>query len=137
MSVVTFFVAGVPQPQGSKTGYVVGGRAVVVDKNPKMLKPWRVEVTRAARAACEQHAMLLGPIRVEATFVMPRGKSVKRPLPSVTPDLDKLIRALFDGITDAKTVWRDDAQVVQIAIDEVYGDAPGVHVTLRLVEVNS
>lgn len=132
--VTVFFVAGVPQQQGSKTGYVVAGRAVLTDSNKTRLKPWRAAIAEVAAATWAHHPQIVdGPVRVEATFVMPRGKTVKRPYPSVIPDLDKLIRALFDGITQAGNVWRDDAQVVQIAIDEVYGEAPGVHVDITRV----
>lgn len=125
-----FFVAGIPQPQGSKTGFVVGGRAVVVDKNPGALKPWRKQV--AAIAGKSDLPQLDGPVRVHAVFVLPKPKSVKRDLPHVRPDLDKLARALLDGITDAG-VWKDDSQVVELDTSKVYGDAPGVHVVITKV----
>lgn len=130
MSEVTFFVAGIPQPQGSKTGFVQGGRAVVVDKNPKHLKPWRAEITRVALRSWLGRMPLDGAVSVYAVFVFEKPKSVKRESPSVRPDLDKLLRALLDGVTDAKTVWRDDAQVTQITAEKTYGDAPGVHVVI-------
>jgi Holliday junction resolvase RusA-like endonuclease len=123
-----FFVAGIPVEQGSKTGYVVGGRVVLVDSNKARLKPWRAEVTRVARATGIHGNRFEGAVKVRAVFVLPKPKSVKREYPSVRPDLDKLLRALFDGITDAEAVWKDDAQVVSLEVDEVYGVAPGVHV---------
>jgi Holliday junction resolvase RusA-like endonuclease len=116
---VLFFVPGVAQPQGSKTAYGVKGRAVVVDKNPKLLKPWRAEIARVAKAHAPS-ARLEGAVRVEATFVMPKPASVKRAHVSVKPDLDKLARALLDGITDAGNVWKDDAQVVGLVVNKVY-----------------
>ncbi|KAK2701934.1 hypothetical protein QYM36_019435 [Artemia franciscana] len=124
----SFDAVGKPEPQGSKTGFVRGGRAVIVDKNPAALKSWRAEVARAAEAAWCYGAPVDGPVRVRAVFVLPRGASVKRELPSVRPDLDKLARALLDGITDAGCVWGDDAQVVRLDVSKVYGDAPGAHV---------
>lgn len=125
-----FFVPGIPQPQGSKTGYVVGGRAVVVDKNPALLKPWRKQVAAIAESAHTYLAKLDGAVSLYAVFVMPRGKTVRRAAPSVKPDLDKLVRALMDGITDAGNVWTDDAQVTRIEVEKVYGETPGVHVIL-------
>ena len=125
-----FFVPGVPQPQGSKTGYIKSGRAVVVDKNPRLLKPWRVAVAEAARAAWEYRELLEGPVRVEAVFVLLRPKSVTRELPHVRPDVDKLARAVLDGVTDAGNVWVDDAQVVQLDVSKRYGPVPGVHVMI-------
>ena len=128
-----FFVPGVPQPQGSKTAYVRGGRAVIVDKNPALLKPWRESVARAAAATWVHRPALAGPVRVEASFVLPRPASVRREFPHVRPDLDKLLRALLDGITDSGEVWGDDSQVVQVQTSKVYGEAPGVHVTVTPV----
>lgn len=128
-----FFVAGIPQPQGSKTAYVRGGRAVVVDKNPKLLKPWRAAVAKVAAATWVYGRPLEGPVRVYAGFVFERPASVKRDYPHVRPDLDKLLRALMDGITDAGVVWGDDCQVVEIETTKVYGAEPGVHVVIKRV----
>lgn len=132
MSASTFFVAGIPQPQGSKTGYVVGGRAVLADQNRARLKPWRAQVTETAAERWGRER-LEGAVRLTVTFVLPRPKSVKRKHPHVKPDGDKLLRALCDGISDAKVVWRDDAQVVQYIVEKVYGDQPGAHVSVEQV----
>ncbi|MDD7930114.1 RusA family crossover junction endodeoxyribonuclease [Microbacterium thalli] len=129
-----FFVAGVPVQQGSKTAFVVGKRAVLTDSNKAQLKPWRAGVARVAQSAWWAEQPLDGAVQVSAVFVMPRGKSVTRELPSVTPDLDKLIRALLDGVTDAGNVWRDDAQVVRLVVEEVYGPEPGVHVDIAPIQ---
>jgi Holliday junction resolvase RusA-like endonuclease len=123
-----FFVAGIPQQQGSKTGWVVGGRAVLFDQNAKQLKPWRAQVAQVAAATFQHRGRLDGPVRVEATFVLPRPKSVKRDRPHVRPDLDKLCRALLDGVTEAGNVWGDDSQVCELVVVKVYGETPGVHV---------
>jgi Holliday junction resolvase RusA-like endonuclease len=136
VNAVTFFVAGIPQPQGSKTAFVVKGRAVVVDKNPKLLKPWRAEITRVAGASWADRPQLVDAVRVDLIFVMPRGKTVTRRFPSVKPDVDKLERAVLDGITDARVVWRDDAQVVRVVKEQVYGGVPGVHVTVQEMSVD-
>lgn len=129
MSAVTFFVAGIPIPQGSKTAYVVKGRAVLADANGKKLKPWRKEITRVARASWFDRPQVTGPVRVDLVFVFERPASVKRRLPSVAPDLDKLVRAIGDGVTDAG-IWKDDGQVIRIVAEKVYGTAPGVHVSV-------
>lgn len=123
-------MAGVPVEQGSKKAFVVGRRAVIVDNNKDRLKPWRAEVTRVARATWSYGRPLDGAVRVVASFVLPRPRSVRREYPSVRPDVDKLLRALFDGITDAEVVWRDDSQVVSVETSKVYGAEPGVHVEI-------
>ena len=126
---VTFFVAGVPVPQGSKTAFVVGKRAVLTDANKDKLRPWRAEVTRVAGEAWAGRESLAGAVSVEVRFVFERPKTVKRDTPHVKPDIDKLLRALFDGVTDAK-VWVDDAQVVRVNATKVYGAVAGVDVSI-------
>ena len=126
---VTFFVAGVPVPQGSKTAFVVGKRAVLTDANKDKLKLWRAEVTRVAGEAWAGRESLAGAVSVEVRFVFEWPKTVKRDTPHVKPDIDKLLRALFDGVTDAK-VWLDDAQVVRVNATKVYGAVAGVDVSI-------
>lgn len=69
------------------------------------------------------------PCRVEVVFYLPRPKTVKRQYPTTTPDLDKLLRGLFDAMTSAK-VWVDDSQAVDVVALKRYGDNPGCSVTI-------
>lgn len=132
---LTFWVAGTPVQQGSKTAFVVKGKAVMTDQNAKTLKPWRATVTRDAREAAQRHPLFVGPIAVTLEFGMPRGATVRRARPSVTPDLDKLVRAVLDGLTDAG-VWGDDGQVVDLHATEFYADErePGVQITVKGIQ---
>lgn len=134
---LSFFVPGTPVPQGSKTGFSPKGsnRVSLVDANKTALKPWRAAVTRAAEATRLDHPQMTGPVRVEAVFVFARPASVKRRFPSVKPDLDKLVRALFDGLTDSG-MWKDDGQGVRLVAEKLYGTAPGVHVTVTEMSVD-
>ena len=131
---MVFWIHGTPVQQGSKTAFVVKGRAIMTDQNAKTLKPWRETVTREAEVAALRFPMFDGPLAVTADFYMPRGKTVKRARPCVTPDLDKLARALMDGITDAG-VWADDALVVDLHVREFYADErpPGVRVQINTI----
>lgn len=139
MNTVTFFVAGVPIPQGSKKGFTRPGSKFVqiVDDNKAVLKPWRQAIERTARLSWLDRPQMLGAVQVNAVFVMPRGKTVTRRFPSVKKaDLDKLCRALLDGIGDAETVWKDDSQVIRLVVEKVYGSAPGVHVSVAEVSAD-
>ncbi len=125
--VAEFFVPGAPVPQGSKKGFARGGRVQLVDDNANVLGPWRATVTAIARAKY-LGPMVEGPVLLICEFAFVRPKSVtakKRPFPTVKPDLDKLMRALCDGITDAG-LWRDDAQVVKAVPEKVYAERAGV-----------
>jgi len=126
---IQFFVDGVPVPQGSKSAWVNGPRAVMFDDNAKLLKPWRKTVTTTARAAFAGRNPIEGPVFLEARFQFVKPKTVRRGYPSVKPDLSKLLRALEDGITDAG-VWRDDALVVTAHVSKIYAERTGVQVRI-------
>lgn len=130
-----FFVAGTPVPQGSKNAYVRGGRAVLVDANPR-LKAWRAAVRSAAEEAIAEDGWetLDEPCKVHLGFIMPSPKRPRWSLPAVKPDIDKLTRAVFDALTDAG-VWRDDSRVVSMNVTKRYtgsdGAVPGVWVEVN------
>lgn len=135
--VTEFVVEGVPVPQGSKNARIIqprgGGplRAMLFDDNAKVLKPWRKHVTATTRAAYAG-PRLEGAVVVDVEFRFVRPPSVKpldRAWPTVKPDVDKLQRALFDGISDAG-LWRDDAQVIKVLAEKAYAEAPGVRVRI-------
>lgn len=127
---VQFRVDGVPIPQGSKKAYVRGKRAVIVDDNAVKLKPWRDAVSKAADLGVTFH----DAVHLTATFYMPRPKSVKREYPTTVPDLDKLMRALGDGMKDGGLIV-DDSIICDENIKKRYADGcdPGVTVTLRAI----
>lgn len=131
---VTFFIEGTPIPQGSKNAYVRGGRAVLVEANKK-LKPWRENVAATARQIGHRFPKDT-PVKLTALFIFERPKSVKREHMSVKPDLDKLMRALNDGLTDAG-VWGDDSRVISMNVRKEYGYPAGVWVSLEGAENDS
>lgn len=70
-----------------------------------------------------------GAIHIAMDFVLARPRTVTRPHPTVPPDLDKLIRAVLDGLT--AIAYRDDAQVTSIKASKRYGQDIGVHITIE------
>lgn len=124
MTEVEFTVDGVPVPQGSKTIGRGGGKVWLRDANATKLKPWREKVAAAARDA---GARFDGPVTVTLMFTMPRPKKSRFKLPAVKPDLDKLTRAVFDGLTDGGLI-ADDALVVELRARKIYGEEPRVFV---------
>jgi Holliday junction resolvase RusA-like endonuclease len=128
-------IYGDPAPQGSKR--VFNGR--IVEASGNKLKIWR----KAIAAACqnlvsEEHSLLLGPVRVEVEFYLPRPVSVtikKRALPIVPPDLDKLLRGLLDGIGQSEVIWGDDSQVVQIDAVKLYADETETGATVTIYDL--
>lgn len=141
---VAITVYGTPAPQGSKRGFVAGGRAVVVDDNKPALRNWRQDVKAAALET--RSSMSRQPVEVSVTFFLARPKghygtgrnagtvrgSAPRH-PAVKPDLDKLLRSTLDGLKEAG-IYDDDAQVVIVAGVKQYcrsGQAPGASITVR------
>ena len=86
--------------------------------------------------------MILGPVRVEVNFYLPRPPSIKqskRVLPIVPPDTDKLARAVLDGLgqgINGKSgdgrLWADDSLVVELVANKFYADErePGATITI-------
>jgi len=123
---ISFQVHGVPGPQGSKSykGHSAKGHAILVESSEKVA-PWRQDVVRAAVEEIEQTPGFVpfsGPVHLIVEFYLPRPKGApktRRTVPSVTPDLSKLIRSTEDAMKTAG-VWRDDALVVDITTRKRY-----------------
>lgn len=142
-----FVVLGVPVAEGSMHAFVVrpkvGKARAVVSHDSKGLGPWRQAIAWQAHEAWPA-IPVEGPVSVEVDFYLPRPAShflpvtAKRPeravrtgapsSPATRPDLDKLVRAVLDGITG--TIVGDDGQVVLLVARKVYGVNPRVEVTV-------
>ena len=136
-------VRGLPAAQGSKR-HVGGGRMV---ESSKAVGPWREAVRAECQRVMNGDGPLAGPVHVTAMFGLPRPKGhygtgrnahvLKRSAPawpSGKPDLDKLLRALLDGLT-AGGAWADDAQVAQLAARKEYGPA-GCRIEISRMEAD-
>lgn len=148
-----FTVKGLPGPQGSKSfkGFSKAGRAILAESSEKV-KPWRQDVVAAAEDAIDAEPgfkPFSGPVHLVIEFFLPRPKGApktRRVVPSVTPDLSKLVRSTEDAMKTA-AVWRDDAQVVDITTrkryatfgDELIGhpwELPGIGAVVTVFELD-
>src|SRR4051812_40217078 len=122
METIEIWVAGVPQPSGSKRGFFNPKlkRVLITDANKKA-KPWMACVSAAASEKCKE--MLDGPLRVRFDFKFPRPKGhfgsgknsgvLKSNAPTfhtVKPDATKVMRSTEDALKGI--AWIDDSQVV-------------------------
>lgn len=117
---------GRPVPQGSLK--FIHGRPI--HARAADLAVWRADIARNAEV--RGYRPVAGGIKVECNFVFNRPKSAQtRQFPWVKPDLDKLIRAVLDGLTGV--AYEDDSQVVLISASKTYGETEGVWVEITQV----
>lgn len=134
-------VNGMPAPQGSKR-HVGGGRMIEMSK---AVGPWRQAVRAEVQHAMQDRFPFAGPVECRINFSLPRPKghygtgrnagTVKASSPrwpATLPDVDKLARAVLDGITEGGA-WKDDGQVVSLIATKEYadaGDKPGCSIQI-------
>ena len=126
-------VEGNPVPQGSFR-HVGNGR--IISANPK-LNAWRQTIADQIGLQTPER-LIEGSIRVDLVFTLERPKSVSRAsraLPTVKPDLDKLVRATLDAISLERYVQliKDDSQVTDLHAAKRYSDhrRPGVTIMIH------
>lgn len=122
-------------------------------EDPKM-KAWRKSCAYLVKSLW-QGEKLEGPLKVSVTFYMKAPQSIgKKPTPrakpktwekfkrfvaelmwhSKKPDIDNLIKAVFDSISDAKCVWNDDNQVSMIVARKLYSPNPRIEFLITQLE---
>jgi Holliday junction resolvase RusA-like endonuclease len=122
-----------PAPQGSKR-YLGNGRFVEASKK---LEPWRRAVAEAVEAMFEatgDRTTFSEACQVEATFILPKPKTVKRLWPTVPPDADKLARSLGDAISLPKyaLLLEDDSLICHWEITKTYGTPENMGVKAKI-----
>lgn len=141
---LSFFVPGLPVPQGSKRAFIVrpkGGRPrPVLAESAKDLKPWRAQVALAAKAAVDRNGggwFTKQPlfVRLKFLFLRPASLPKKKVHHVVRPDVDKLARAVLDALKGV--VYGDDGQIGELHVRKAYTSGaicgPGVGVEVREV----
>lgn len=99
-------------------------------ESAKGLRAWRQTIAKTVMACRRGRGPFEGAVRVNAVFYFARPKRPRRAYP--VRDLDKLQRALGDGLTDGGLIV-DDCQVTVWFAEKRYatdGAPVGVHVTI-------
>lgn len=121
-----FFVKGKPVPQGSMKFIRPG---VMIHSRAADLAVWRADIARNAELS--GFKPVTGGFKIEINFVFIKPKSANRPFPTVAPDLDKLIRAVLDGLTGV--AYEDDSQVILIQASKTYGEITGAWIGIEQI----
>jgi crossover junction endodeoxyribonuclease RusA len=124
---ITIDVSGEPASQGSHS--VIHGRIVQV--NSAKHKRWRNAVAFAALDLITDGWELLDePLELSVIFYLPRPKTATRAFPAVTPDVDKLLRAVFDSLSGV--IYLDDSRIIRATAQKLYADDRGPGALIRV-----
>ncbi len=121
MSEVTIWVSGDPAPKGSMNAFpikrVKNGKESIgtVLTHSKRSKHWETLV----RDQLPSGVFLDGPLEIEIWYYLQRPQTVKRPWPSVIPDMDKMNRAVWDAL---KGMIEDDSRIVDSESHKRYAE---------------
>ncbi|TFG56475.1 MAG: RusA family crossover junction endodeoxyribonuclease, partial [Methanomassiliicoccus sp.] len=141
---IEFFVAGEPVPQGStKAFYIKKLERVVTTHTNANTDKWRQRIATEAQRANELRPTNFFSddrrqgyeVTLDFVFTRPKSQPKKWKMNTKRPDLDKLVRAALDAITNI--LIPDDSQVVRITAGKCYGDAdhvPGLQLSVRRME---
>lgn len=132
---VRFRVIGLPGTQaGSRAVPTVNGTRLI-STGSKNLAEWRTDVSRQASLLTSGPPMDC-PLFASLVFYLHRPR---RPrwghYPASRPDIDKLVRAVFDSLTNA-AVWADDSRVTDLDVKKRYesdSEPPGVDVAIYML----
>lgn len=144
-------VRGKPAPQGNHRV----NRAGAMYESSKAVGPWREAVRAEVQRWMDREGWRwlrpggmppTGPVEVKLVFQMIRPKGhfgtgrnaaiLRKEAPGRPhgkPDLDKLARAVLDGLT-AGGAWKDDSQVVVLAAEKLYAPLAGCVITVTELE---
>ena len=98
------------------------------------VKPFRTAVRRAAQGPSGKTAMhFFGPVVVGIEFEFLQPKSNKDPYPTARTigDVDKLTRAVLDGLVEAEVIEDDSLVVALESVTKTWGPRDGAYITVK------
>lgn len=132
---ISFMVFGTPVSKGSSRAFVPKGwtRPIVTAANTNT-KVWQTLVAHVAQQYAPEGGPWTGAVGISLDFTLRKPKSAKnRQYPITKPDLDKAIRAVWDGLKGI--IYTDDKLICYIGpTTKRYGPVPGVKITVWELE---
>lgn len=140
---VSFFVPGQPVGKGRPRSAKRGSHIQLY--TPEKTASYENLVVTAAHGSMRGAEPIKGACHVDMDIrlMVPMSWSAKRRnqaldglvFPTKKPDLDNILKAVFDAINGI--VWEDDVQAVYVQAVKRYSAVPGVHVNVKSVEVTA
>lgn len=137
---IEFKVEGkaVPQPR-PRVYQTTSGKSKAVNSRQSKTYKRLVKLTAKSYMNKQRLTIVECPIAVHLTFVFSPPKSyTKKKLKAIEsgslvyqkkPDLDNLAKGILDALND--TVYRDDAQIVELSVKKQYGDTDHVLIAVK------
>ena len=138
---IRVWVPGVPIPEGSVRAIPVGRHARVIHDRGAELDRWRQSIglnVRRAAVSAGWDLPLDEPVMVDVEFHLPRPKRPRWEDAATKPDLDKLQRAVGDGLCPrgGGGVLREDSRIVRWGATKRYApEEPGAWLVITRQEV--
>ena len=131
---LNLWVDGIPQPKGSVSGFVrtrKDGSPYGTVVHSSKSKAWEAVIRTALVDTKVPVEVQVKPLEISLDFFLPKPRSVKRRFHTTTPDIDKLERAVLDGL---KSVIGDDSHVVRLKASKWYAEeTPGVRIQVWVI----
>lgn len=121
------------QPMGSVR---MTQRGKFVNKSAQRYLAYKDEIKRQISQQVRVE-VLAHPVEVETVFYMPipqswskkkQAAAIDQPHKS-KPDIDNILKGLFDSLNGL--IWKDDNLVSKVTATKVYGEHPGIKVTVK------
>lgn len=141
---VRFNVRGTPAPQGSKTTWKNPKTGQIMQKEASdAVRPWRADVSaEAARQRAAIGQAMTGPLKLDIIFRLSMPAS--RPLwakaqgfmlREISPDLDKLVRAVGDACKTGGLIGDDSLfAIMHVAKVEVWEQWTGASIRISALD---
>lgn len=136
--IVKFNIPGAPVGKGRPKVSTMGGKFSRM-YTPAKTANYESMVALAASQAMEGKPPMIGAVHVDMAIQMPIPQSWSkkkqlaahegRILPTKKPDVDNVIKAVFDGMNGV--IWNDDVQAVSVFVRKTYDTTPGVRVSVN------